>query len=363
MPGLDLMEIPMAALAAIFIVAGAAVWLAGTRLSGYVEAISERTGLGEAFLGALLLGGITSLPEVATTFSAAFAGDADMAVNNIFGGIAMQVTVLAVADITVRTGPLSSSPRKPVILLQGVFLILVLALAMAGMIVGEPQALPVGPWAMAVGIAALATFLVMKRSEGHVAWQPVTREGRLEQAEEGPIPSVSPVDEPDPSDGAAETHRSLNAMIALSAFAGVVILAAGVALTRSGEALASRTGLGSSFVGATFVAASTSMPELSTTIAAARLGRYEMAFSNVFGANLFDVGLIAITDVAYDGAPVLGEMGTFALFGALLGIILTGIFLAGLIQRRVRSVWTVGIDSIAVIALYLSGLYILFTLR
>lgn len=362
MPGLDLTGIPLTALVAIFVAAGAGVWLAGARLSGYAEAISERTGVGEAFLGALLLGGITSLPELATTLSAAFAGDADMAVNNIFGGIAMQVAILAVADAVVRTGPLSASLREPVIMLQGVLLILIVALAMAGMIVGEPETLPVGPWAIAVGIAALASFYVMKRSEGHAAWQPVTREGRLERSEVGTAHSVSPEEEEHPGDGAA-ARRSLEAMIGLSAFAGLVILAAGVVLTQSGEALATRTGLGSSFVGAALVATSTSLPELSTTIAAVRLGRYDMAFSNVFGANLIDVGLIAITDAAYDGPPVLGEMGTFAIFAALLAIVVTGVFLVGLIWRRVGRVRRVGIDSIVVIVLYLAGLYTLFTIR
>ena len=348
----------------IFGGAAALVWIAGTRLSGYAEAISERTGLGAAFVGALLLGGITSLPELATTLSASIAGDADMAVNNIFGGVAMQVAVLAVADATLRTGAISAAARAPIILVQGVLLIGVLVLAMAGMIVGEPTDLPVGAWSTAVFLAAVGAFYVMRRHEGHAAWKPVTEEGRLEEvAKDRKSPEKAEARAGNPEDDPAGRRRSLRALIGLCAVSAVVILAAGFALTRSGEALATRTGLGSSFVGAALVAASTSLPEVSTTIAAARLGRYDMAFSNVFGANLLDVALIGVTDVVYPGPPVLDEMGTFALFGALLAVGVTAVFLAGLILHRVRTFRWVGVDSIAVLALYLGGLYVLFTMR
>lgn len=356
--------LPMAALIAVFVAAATLVWLAGSRLSGYAEAISERTGIGAAFLGAVLLGGITSLPELATTLSAAIAGDADMAVNNIFGGVAMQVAVLGMADAALRSGPLSAVARKPVILLEGVLLILVLGISMAGIIVGEPAGWPVGAWAGGVLLTALVAFYVIRQYEGHGAWRPVTREGRLEEAERrtsaGEGRREDGTEEPEET---GDPRRSLAALIGLSAIAAIAILAAGLVLTRTGEALATRTGLGSSFVGAALIAASTSMPEVSTTIAAARLGRYDMAFSNVFGANLLDLGLIAVTDVAYQGPPVLGEMGSFALFGALLGIAVTAVFLAGIVRRPVRSIRRVGIDSLIVGAIYLGGLYVLFTLR
>lgn len=365
----DPADLSTAALVAIFVAAGVLVWLAGSRLSGYVEAISERTGLGAAFMGAVLLGGITSLPELATTLTAAIGGDADMAVNNIYGGVAMQVAVLALADAAIREESLSSVARKPVILLEGILLIFVLALSTAGMIIGEPAGWPVGPWAASTLLAALGAFYVIRRYEGHPAWQPVTEEGRLEEAggrrerdhaREGAAPDDEGTPEPEEPD---DPRRSLATLIALSALAGLAILAAGVVLTRTGETLATRTGLGSSFVGAALIAASTSMPEVSTTIAAARLGRYDMAFSNVFGANLLDIGLIAVTDIAYQGPPVLLEMGRFAQVGALLGIGVTALFLAGVIRRRVPKLGRLGVDSIAVLALYLAGLYALFTLR
>jgi hypothetical protein len=59
-------------------------------------------------------------------------------------------------------------------------------------------------------------------------------------------------------------------------------------LAQSGEALSEQTGLGTSFFGAVFLAFSTSLPEISTVVAAVRMRQYAMAVSDVFGTNLRD---------------------------------------------------------------------------
>lgn len=92
----------------VFVGAAAAVWVAGTRVSGYADVISQRTGLGQAIVGLVLLGGITSLPEIAASSTSALAGDAPLAVNNLLGGVAMQVAILAIGDLAVGRAALTS---------------------------------------------------------------------------------------------------------------------------------------------------------------------------------------------------------------------------------------------------------------
>jgi cation:H+ antiporter len=53
----------------IFLTAAVLVWIAGTRLTHALDAISRKTGWGQAFVGILLLGGIISLPEVANSIT------------------------------------------------------------------------------------------------------------------------------------------------------------------------------------------------------------------------------------------------------------------------------------------------------
>jgi cation:H+ antiporter len=63
-------------------------------------------------------------------------------------------------------------------------------------------------------------------------------------------------------------------------------------LATLGSVIATQTGLGSGFIGATLLAAATSLPEISTTTTAVREGNISMAFSNVFGSNSFDLLLL-----------------------------------------------------------------------
>ena len=144
---------------------------------------------------------------------------------------------------------------------------------------------------------------------------------------------------------------------------GVTILVAGFLLAKTGEALAGQTGLGTSFFGAVLLGLSTSLPEVSTVLAAVRLRRYEMAMADVFGTNIFNVTIIVVVDALHPGEPVLVEAGRFASFGALLAIVLTAIYLIGMIERRDRTVLRMGIDSLIVIACYVGGLLVLYQLR
>jgi cation:H+ antiporter len=155
----------------------------------------------------------------------------------------------------------------------------------------------------------------------------------------------------------------LGALAARAGVAGVAILVAGVVLARAGEAIAGQIGLGQSLGGFLLLAISTSLPEVSTVIASVRLHRYVMAVSDIFGTNLFNGGLLFLVDAVYRGGPVLNQVGRFAAFAALLGVVLSTLFLVGLIERRDRTVLRMGIDSLAVLGVYAGGVVILYRLQ
>ena len=108
---------------------------------------------------------------------------------------------------------------------------------------------------------------------------------------------------------------------------------------------------------------STSLPEVSTVVSAVRLRRYEMAVSDIFGTNLFNVTIIFAVDLVYAGPPVLAEVGPFAGFAALLAIVLTALYVAGMIERRDRTLLRMGYDSIAAIGTYAAGVMLLYQPR
>lgn len=334
-------------LIAIFAGSSVVVWQAGTRLSRACDALAGKTRLGQAFLGALLLGGATSLPEIVTTATAATVGAADLAVSNVMGGIAMQVAILAMADLALGGGAISGRPKHPDALLQGALLVLVLAVAVAGMIVGDRLVLGFGVCTAAVLLLVIGGLYLIEQYEKDRSWEPVEEGGEPRRPRRS-------------KDG---LHDASLAKIALYiGGAAGTILVAGYALTRSGEEIASQIGLTEAFAGAVLIAIATSLPEVSTTFEAVRIGKPLLAFAGIFGTNLFDAAMLFVADLVFAGPPVLDAVSSAAPFAGLLAIACTAIYLVGLVERSEIRLGRGGIDSIAVVIAYGLGLWVLYGL-
>lgn len=346
--------------ALLFAIAAAMVWVIGSHVATYADQISDRTGMGHAFMGLFLLSFATGTPELSTIATSILDGNAPLAVNNIFGGITMQVAILAVVDLAVIGGGLTFFTPRPVLLLEGVLLTVLLGLTLAGGASGEFLAFHnVGLWATLLLVGQVGSLYLVKQYEGRERWHP-SNKAEVAQIEEKR------------EDRTAEARRevdkrykewSLGRFIFFFALGTLGILALGVILARTSAALAEQTGLGQSFVGATLLAGSTTLPELSTTIRAARLGNYSMAISNVFGSNANMVLQLWVADLFLRDGLILDTVGKPALFSAAMGIVLTAIYLVGLIERNNRTFLRMGLDSVAVFILYGLSLGVLYQLR
>jgi cation:H+ antiporter len=334
---------PMWATGAAFAAAAALVWLGGTRIARYADAIADVTGIGRAAIGMLLLGGVTSLPELAVASTAALTGHPALSVNDILGSAAINVLIIALADALIGRDAITSTLGSPRILLQGVFGIVLLAIAAAGAVSVPLPLLGASVWTWLLAFGYLACAFTLSRSRVGEAWKPV-RPGRREPE-------------------AARQPGGLRPLVLKSLVAAVAVLVGGFFLTKSGEVLAAHSGLGNNLFGAVALAAATSLPEVSTVTAAVRLGRYEMALADIFGTNLFNVVILFVADLLYDGPPVLSEVGAFAGVGALLAIVLTALFLAGMLERRDRTVLRMGWDSLGAIVIYIGGLAVLYQVK
>ena len=350
---LEFSRFPLSLNFLIFSLAALAVLLAGMRLSRYAGAISAATGIGHATLGIILLAGVTSLPEIGVTATASLAGNTPLAINNLFGSIAMQVALLSVVDFAAGPRALTAVMPDPKVILQGNMNVLLLALAACGMVVGDIAFFGVGLWSLACLAGYLACVWVLAFEAERRPWRPAGEGGPARQGDEEEVVETE-------EDGGEPPLRHL---VAKTIAVAVVILIAGFAVARSGEAIATQTGLGSSFVGFVLVAISTSLPEASTALAAARNGYLTMAMSDVLGTNLINVALVFLVDVLSTGRPPLDTVDSFAVFGTLLTIVLTALFVLGLVERRDRAFLRLGYDSIAVLAAYSGGLVLLYTLR
>ncbi|MCA1490330.1 sodium:calcium antiporter [Ensifer sp. NBAIM29] len=341
---------------AIFAGAAAAVWIAGVRITHYARIISDRTGVGQAFIGVVLLGGVTSLPELAVAVSASLAGNASLAVNSMLGGVAMQVAILALADMLIGRRALTSVVPDPTVMLQGGFKILLLSIAAASIVVGDVPVLYSGLWMWLLAAVSGLGLWVLSRAQHRKPWvtndEQVTHEREAQEHKE----SAS-------REERQESGKSLSTVALAAAATGAVIIVAGYLLSRTAEGIAEETGLGQSFVGYVLVAIATSLPEASTVFTAARAGLYTMAMSDIFGTNLFDLFFLFLIDVTGGADAVMNNVGRFETFAALIAVTVTAIFIIGLVERRDRTIFKMGYDAFGVLTVYLAGLMVLYFLR
>jgi cation:H+ antiporter len=298
-----------------------------------------------------MLAGITSLPEIATSFTAAHANNAPLAVNNMLGGIAMQVAVLAVADFFFGERALTSVVPNPVVMLQGAFNICLLAFVAMAIIVGDIPFLGAGAWSWGIFAACAYSFVKISKAEQRLPWV-----------------INNPNDTELGNGDKGENSRSLEGnssawLISKIVISALVILFAGYTLANVGDAIARQSGLGESFVGFALMSAATSLPEASMVFASVRRRLYTMAISGILGTNPFNVALIFGVDMIAPGAPVLSDVGNFSAIGTLLGLAVTGFFLMGLIERSDRTFWRMGVDSVAVLIVYTGGMVLLYSMR
>jgi len=320
---------------AVFLVATAVIGISGTRLAGLADRLADRTGLGEAVVGGVLLGVSTSLPGITASVTAAAEGRPELAVSNAAGGIAVQTAFLAVADIFHRRGNLEHAAASAPNLVQAVLLIGLLAMALAAGAGPEMTLGPVHPVTPLLVVAYLFGLRLVTAAGKRPMWRPERTPDTVE-------------DRPDP----ASQRASLKGLIAGFAGAAVLVLAAGVVVARTGAVIADRTGLSETLVGGLFTAVSTSLPELVTTIAAVRRGALTLAVGDIVGGNAFDVLFLCAADAAWARGSLYHAAGPRPAFFLAVAILLNAILLLGLLHRERRGPANIGFESAAILAVY-----------
>jgi cation:H+ antiporter len=342
-------------LVVVFAAGGAAIWAAGTALSRTTDALDVRLGLGEELGGLLLLAVAGSLPELAIVVSAAAQGNLDLAAGNLIGGIAVQTMVLVLCDAAAgRERPLTFLIGALTPVLEGMLVVLVVSGVLMGALLRPSTAIGgvVSPASIAIVAVWLVGVYVINRVRKDPRWSvsmPGARPGRRHRRD------------PHPARPHPFAKSSTLRVWAIFLGACAVTLAAGVALEMSGNVLADRAGVNGVIFGATVLAAATALPEISSGIAAVRLGDNALAIGDIFGGNAFQVCLFLVADVIA-GAPVLPSAGRLNSWLASLGIALTAVYAIGIVARPVRCYARLGPDSLlalAVFALGVAGLFVL----
>jgi cation:H+ antiporter len=335
----------------VFVVAAAAIWVAGIRLASSTGALDTRLGLGSALGGLLLLALATDLPELAITVTAALHNNLGLAVGNLLGGVAIQTLVLAVLDAGAgRERPLTYMVGSLLLVLEGALVgIVTVAAIMTAQLPTTTQLIGISPGTVVIVLMWLAGLKIIAGARANMRW-----EVKAQGARPGRSHAERRREDPKP-----HKQHSTATVALIFAAAAVVTLVAGVLIEMSGDELAGRAGLSGPVFGATILAAATALPELSTGLAAVRSGDTQLAMSDIFGGNAVLPALFIFADL-FAGKPALPSAAGTDIWIAGLGVVLTGIYIVGLIMRPERTFWRMGVDSIAAIAVYALGIAGLF---
>ncbi len=322
----------------VFALCAVLILVSGVRLSRYGDIIAEKTGMGGTWTGLVLMATVTSLPELITGVSSVTVFDVpDIAAGDAIGSCMFNLVILAFLDFRHPT-PLTARVHQGHVL-SAAFGILQLGLAAMAILLGS-RALMLG-WVgihslifMGIWIFAVRTIFVFERSRMADIAETLTGDIRYADV-------------------------SLARAAGLYALNAAVLVAAAAYLPGAGERFAELTGLDQSFVGSLLVAASTSLPEVVVSVAAARIGAFDMAVANLFGSNLFNVAVVGVDDLFYTGGSMLALVSPVHLATLAVAIAMTAVAIIGLTYRAQRKRFRLSWDSIGLLALYGAGLVML----
>ena len=256
----------------LLIAAGIAVLGVGADLlvRGAVS-IAKAAKVSAAVIGLTIVAMGTSLPELTVSVSAALRGASEIAVGNVVGSNIFNIGIVLGLAAIVRPIRVHSSAVR----LEWPFMFLasfqLLLLARDGRIDHLEGAFFV------IGLALFTAYAV--------------RVGRAEVGTEAAADFADEIGRRDVDVAAIGVGKAL---LLIGAGVGLLV-AGGEALLRGAVDLARAGGMSDRVIGLTIVSAGTSMPELATSIVAARRGQSEIALGNVVGSNIFNIlGILGI---------------------------------------------------------------------
>lgn len=273
------------------------VWSADVFVAGSAS-LALRLGLSRMTVGLTLVAFGTSAPEILVSGAASLAGSPGLAVGNALGSnIANMGLVLGITVLLMPIPILRHSRTQDMPIYLGVA-------ALAGLLLSDYR-LAVHDGLILLGTCALILYLLWRyRSDS------LTEEADLDQEELDP-------------------GRALRFFLG-----GLVLLLISARLLVWGAThLALEAGISESVIGLTLVALGTSLPELATSLTAARKGHADLAVGNVIGSNVLNL----LTVLPLPGLLAAGAVEASLVnrdYLVMLGIsVLTALLLAGTGRR------------------------------
>ncbi|MEF2551602.1 sodium:calcium antiporter [Aurantimonas sp. A2-1-M11] len=339
-------ELSTMILVGAFLAAGGVIFFSGLQMTGLADKLADRTGLGEAIIGAVLLGAATSLSGIIVSVTAALDGRASLAFSNSVGGIAAQTVFLAVADMFYRKINLEHAAADLGNVFQGVVLMVLLTLPFVAMTTPEYTIWAIHPVSFVIPVVYAAGLVAGRTVHEAPMWVPVDT-------------ADTETDQPEEEDAESKSKSSLRLFLTFG-FLMLLMGAAGYVIAKTASELTDRMEISETLVGALVTAVVTSMPELVTTVVAVRKGALQLAVGGIIGGNTFDTLFLMASDVAYRDGSLYHAVSDQDYFWIVSALLMTGVLIGGLILRQRQGPARIGIESILLLLIYAGAIALQF---
>ena len=248
--------------------------------------LARKLGIPQLVIGLTIVAMGTSLPEAAVSISAALRGNAEITIGNIVGSNILNVLIILGVTALIATLKVADSTVRYEIPFMIVVTFVLLWLGYTG---GQVTRLE--------GIILWVLFLIYLRYLYMMA-----KKGKEEER---------------------EAEQLSTAKIIGLILAGVVMIVAGSNFAVEGASnLAKALGISQRFIGLTIVALGTSLPELVTSVSAARKHNADIAIGNIVGSNIFNILFIVGTTALITPVTFASGFVVDTLIAAAVGILL-----------------------------------------
>lgn len=323
-----------------FFICTGTILYAGTKLSHYGDIIAEKTGLGRAWIGLILLSFATSLPEMINSISAVtYAQVPDIAAGDLIGSCVFNLLIIGLLDLLHRKMPICTAAKPGHIIsccigiLQVSFVIISIFLH---------NSMPRLGWLGLNSIIVVGIYIfAMKFIYGYE--KKLTSTGN-EHTKENFYLNI--------------TYKRAVILFLVNA---LFITAAAIFLPKIGEGIAEHTGLGQTFVGNILIAASTSLPEIVVSVSALiKCRSVDLAVGNLLGSTMINMAILGFVDFLYLKGPLLSMVSQNHIIPALSTIIMNSIIIIGLFYRVEKKRLFISVQAISIFCIYVLNVYLLY---
>lgn len=330
-----------------FVICTVVILYCGKRVARYGDTIAEKTGLGGLWIGVILVSVATSLPELFTGVgSTVFVNAPNLTVGNLFGANTYNLVNIATLDFLNKGGPLLSAVSTGQ-LLTAVLSLIPLLIAAVGIFLNQkiPQ----------VAFANVSLYSILILASYIISIKTIFKFEKKQRT----LKELSKEEEV----LFKYDNISLNTACIRYGLAALAIAGAGIWLAYIGDDLARFLGLGQNFIGSLFLGFATTLPEITVSIAALRIGAKELAVANMVGSNLFNITILFINDVLYRKSPIFTVLTQQHIFTIFIVILMTITVIIGLILKpKKKTRLGLSVYAIILVIIFIIGAYVNFML-